>query len=145
MRSVITDSAVLPATAERLFTMYLDPAAHAGVTGNPVKIAAASGARFEAFGGALSGKILQVVTPHLIVRHGAPPNSSQKISTQKISTQKILTRRLFSLLPLRATKVASIWCILTYRSTTWTGSPRVGESSTGSRGESFCREQSSIA
>ena len=67
MRNVITDSVVLPAPAERLFEMYLDPSEHAAFTGHAVTIGNNSGAKFEAFGGALSGEILQVVTPHLIV------------------------------------------------------------------------------
>jgi hypothetical protein len=41
--------------------MYLDARKHAAFTGAPVKIAARVGARFEAFGGALRGTILQLV------------------------------------------------------------------------------------
>lgn len=68
MRNVITDSVVLPAPAERLFEMYLDPTEHAAFTGSPVTIGAASGAEFAAFGGELSGQVLQVVAPRLIVQ-----------------------------------------------------------------------------
>jgi uncharacterized protein YndB with AHSA1/START domain len=48
--------------------MYLDPKQHAAFTGAPVTIAARAGARFEAFGGSLSGTILQVVPNRLIVQ-----------------------------------------------------------------------------
>lgn len=68
MRSVIYDTVVLPASAESLFDAYLDPAAHAAITGNPVEIAAEPGANFNAFDGMLSGTILQVVRPRLIVQ-----------------------------------------------------------------------------
>lgn len=68
MRTVITDSIVLPAPAERLFEAYLDPAQHAAFTGHPVKIGVQRGAKFEAFSGQLSGEILHVVAPRLIVQ-----------------------------------------------------------------------------
>jgi uncharacterized protein YndB with AHSA1/START domain len=58
----------LPASAARLYGMYLDPKQHAAFTGAPVKIAARPGAPFAAFGGALSGIILQVVPNRLIVQ-----------------------------------------------------------------------------
>ena len=67
-RNVITDSVVLPAPAERLFAMYLDPAEHAAVSGHPVTVAAAAGAKFEAFEGQLSGQILHIFEPQLIVQ-----------------------------------------------------------------------------
>jgi len=68
MRSIITDSVVLPAPADRLFAMYLDPAQHAAFTGHPVAIGARPGAMFEAFGGQLTGQILHVVELQLIVQ-----------------------------------------------------------------------------
>lgn len=58
----------LPASAARLYRMYLDPHQHAAFTGAPVKIAARAGSRFEAFGGAISGTLLQVVPNRLIVQ-----------------------------------------------------------------------------
>jgi hypothetical protein len=48
--------------------MYLNPTLHAAFTGAPVAIAARVGATFEAFGGALSGTILQLVPRRLIVQ-----------------------------------------------------------------------------
>jgi uncharacterized protein YndB with AHSA1/START domain len=58
----------LPAAPARLYRMYLDPRRHAAFTGAPVKIAAKAGAKFEAFGGALTGTILQVIPNRLIVQ-----------------------------------------------------------------------------
>ena len=68
MRNLITDTVVLPAPAERLFAMYLDPAEHAAFTGMPVTIGAERGAKFEAFEGQLTGQILHVVASRLIVQ-----------------------------------------------------------------------------
>jgi activator of HSP90 ATPase len=68
MRSVIRQSVVLPAAAEALYRMYLDPAAHAAIAGSPVVIGDQPGAIFEAFGGVLTGTILAVVQPRLIVQ-----------------------------------------------------------------------------
>ena len=68
MSSSITLAVDLPAKPARLYQMYLNPKLHAAFTGSPVKIAARCGARFEAFGGALSGTILQVVPNRLIVQ-----------------------------------------------------------------------------
>jgi uncharacterized protein YndB with AHSA1/START domain len=68
MRSVIQQSVVLPAAADVLFEMYLDPRAHSAFTGFPVTIGAEHGAEFRAFDGQLSGTILAVVRPRLIVQ-----------------------------------------------------------------------------
>jgi uncharacterized protein YndB with AHSA1/START domain len=68
MPRTITFAAHLPAKPARLYRMYLDPRQHAAFTGAPVKIAARVGARFEAFGGALTGRILQLIPGRLIVQ-----------------------------------------------------------------------------
>jgi uncharacterized protein YndB with AHSA1/START domain len=68
MPRTVTSAVELPASAARLYRMYLDPKQHAAFTGAPVKIAARQGAPFVAFGGALSGTILQVVPNRLIVQ-----------------------------------------------------------------------------
>ena len=68
MPRTVTLAVRLPASPARLYRMYLDPKQHAAFTGSPVKIAARAGAAFEAFGGALSGMILQVVPNRLIVQ-----------------------------------------------------------------------------
>ena len=68
MRSIISQSVVLPAPAERLFAMYIDPANHAAITGAPVAISAEPGAPFQAFNGALTGAILQIIPQRLVVQ-----------------------------------------------------------------------------
>jgi activator of HSP90 ATPase len=73
MRNVIYQSLVLPAPAEELFGMYLDPAVHEAITGLPVVIGDERGMRFEAFGGLLTGEILQIARPRLIVQTWRSP------------------------------------------------------------------------
>ena len=68
MPHTITLAADLPAKPTRLYRMYLDAKQHAAFTGAPVKIAPRAGAAFAAFGGALTGKILQLVPGRLIVQ-----------------------------------------------------------------------------
>ncbi len=68
MRRLITQSVVLPAPAERLYATYLDPALHAAVTGAAVTVDAESGAVFRAFDGQISGTMLFVIAPRLIVQ-----------------------------------------------------------------------------
>lgn len=68
MPRTVTLAAVLPRPPARLYSMYLDAREHAALTGAPVKIAARAGAVFEAFGGALTGRILQLVPNRLIVQ-----------------------------------------------------------------------------
>lgn len=58
----------MPATAEDLFNMYMNPSEHAAITGAPVLIGDKSGSAFQAFDGRLQGTILQVVRPRLIVQ-----------------------------------------------------------------------------
>jgi activator of HSP90 ATPase len=48
--------------------MYLDADTHEAITGAPATIGAEPGAKFEAFGGALSGNILAIVDASLIVQ-----------------------------------------------------------------------------
>jgi uncharacterized protein YndB with AHSA1/START domain len=68
MRNVITQSVTFSVSAERLFAMYLNPAEHAGITGAPVTIGRAAGSEFQAFGGVLTGTMLAIVEPRLIVQ-----------------------------------------------------------------------------
>ncbi len=68
MRNVIRQSVVLPAPADQLFQMYLDPQTHRAITGAPVTIAEETGSEFRAFDGKLSGQILAVTRPRLIVQ-----------------------------------------------------------------------------
>ena len=68
MTEPICQTVALPAPAERLFEMYLDPEIHAAITGAEVRISAEPGSEFQAFGGVLSGRMLYSVRPRLIVQ-----------------------------------------------------------------------------
>jgi activator of HSP90 ATPase len=68
MRSTIYKTVVLPAPAGDLYAMYMDPAVHAAFTGASAKISEEAGSAFEAFGGLLKGRTLQVVKPRLIIQ-----------------------------------------------------------------------------
>jgi uncharacterized protein YndB with AHSA1/START domain len=68
MPRTVTLAAVLPRSPSRLYSMYLNARDHAAFTGSPVTIAARAGAPFKAFGGALTGRILQVIPNRLIVQ-----------------------------------------------------------------------------
>ena len=48
--------------------MYLSPRAHGAITGGKVTVSARSGSTFKAFGGALTGRMLQTVPGKLIVQ-----------------------------------------------------------------------------
>src|SRR2546426_12843141 len=65
---IIRQSIVLPAAAGELYAMYLSPRRHAAITGHRVKIGARPGARFKAFNGALSGRMLYAIPGRLIVQ-----------------------------------------------------------------------------
>src|SRR5215208_6326630 len=67
--SVVQQSVVLPATAQALYDMYLDPRQHAAITGSPeVRIAAKEGAEFRAFDGRIAGRILALTSGRQIVQ-----------------------------------------------------------------------------
>lgn len=68
MRSIIQQSVILPAPAQTLYSMYLDPVVHSEITGAPVTIGTTTGAPFRAFDGNLSGTMLAVAAPTLIVQ-----------------------------------------------------------------------------
>jgi activator of HSP90 ATPase len=61
-------AAELAAKPAEIYAMYLDTKTHAAITGAPVAIAARGGAKFSAFGGALSGRILHLVPGRTIVQ-----------------------------------------------------------------------------
>ena len=67
MRNVIRQSVVLPASAELLFEMYLNPSTHRAITGAPVEIGNRRGSEFKAFDGALTGTIFEVIRPRLTI------------------------------------------------------------------------------
>ena len=68
MRSTIYKTVVLPAPVDELFSMYLDGETHAAFTGAPAKVSDEPGSHFEAFGGLLTGTMLQAVKYRLIVQ-----------------------------------------------------------------------------
>lgn len=68
MRNIIRQSVVLPASAEKLFEMYINSSTHQAITGAPVDIGDKSGSAFKAFDGALTGTILEVIKPRLIIK-----------------------------------------------------------------------------
>ncbi len=68
MPGIVRQSVVLPATAKNLYSMYLSPAKHTAITGRKVAIGARPGAKFSAFNGALSGRMLYTVPGRLIVQ-----------------------------------------------------------------------------
>ena len=68
MPRTIILAASLPATADRLFDMYLDPQEHAAFTGSPVTIEPKRGATFRAFDGMLTGTMLHIESKRLIVQ-----------------------------------------------------------------------------
>mgnify|MGYP002066531879 CR=1 FL=1 len=68
MRNVIRQSVVLPASAAKLFEMYLNPSTHHAITGAHVEIGDNRGSEFRAFDGALTGTILEVIRPRLIIK-----------------------------------------------------------------------------
>src|ERR1019366_2026510 len=68
MRSLIKQSVVLPESAESLYATYVDPKLHSAMTGAPAEVGAEAGSRFSAFGGQLSGSMITVIAPRLIVQ-----------------------------------------------------------------------------
>jgi activator of HSP90 ATPase len=64
----IKQHVVLPAPAAELFAAYLNPETHAAITGAPVIIGRNPGDCFEAFNGQLSGHMIDVAEPRLIVQ-----------------------------------------------------------------------------
>jgi uncharacterized protein YndB with AHSA1/START domain len=78
MPRTVTMAINLPASPARLYRMYLDPKQHGAFTGAPVKIGARAGATFEAFGGALTGMILQVIPNRVIVQSWRSTNFGRR-------------------------------------------------------------------
>jgi activator of HSP90 ATPase len=68
MPKIVKQTVTLPATAKELYSMYLHPRKHAAITGAKVAIGSRPGSKFSAFGGALTGRMLQTVPGRLIVQ-----------------------------------------------------------------------------
>jgi activator of HSP90 ATPase len=57
-------------TTNQLYYLYMDPKIASEIAGNPVQISETPGSKMEAFGGYITGKILQVVKNKLVVQSG---------------------------------------------------------------------------
>lgn len=68
MPKLVKQSITLPASARDLYAMYLSPKKHGAITGGKVTIGSRPGSNFHAFGGALSGRVLQTIPGRLIVQ-----------------------------------------------------------------------------
>jgi activator of HSP90 ATPase len=69
MLKIVEQSVQLPAAADALYQMYLDPKQHAAITGSPVvRIAPEVGAEFWAFDGRIHGRILALTAGRQIVQ-----------------------------------------------------------------------------
>jgi len=68
MPRTILQAVRLSAPPAALYAQYLNPRTHRAITGAPARIAAKKGAAFSAFGGQLTGRILQLVPKRLIVQ-----------------------------------------------------------------------------
>ena len=68
MPRIVKQSVTLPVSSKELYSMYLSPRAHGAITGTKVVVSAKSGSKFSAFGGALSGRMLQTIPGRLIVQ-----------------------------------------------------------------------------
>ena len=68
MPRTVKQSVTLPARAKDLYAMYLSPRAHGAITGGKVVVSSRAGSTFRAFGGALTGRMLQTIPGRLIVQ-----------------------------------------------------------------------------
>jgi len=68
MSKTIEQSVTFPVSAETLYQLYMDRGLHAKVTGAPVTMIPEAGGSFTAYGGALSGRNLELVPSRMIVQ-----------------------------------------------------------------------------
>lgn len=68
MSAPIRQSVTLKASSRELFNAFLDSRQHSRITGAPARASRRVGARFTAFGGALSGRNLMIVPGRMIVQ-----------------------------------------------------------------------------
>ena len=68
MARTLFQAVKLNASPALLYAQYLNPRTHRAITGARAKVSAKKGASFSAFGGALTGRILQLVPKRLIVQ-----------------------------------------------------------------------------
>ena len=68
MRTIISQSVVLPASAESLFVMYTDLAPRVNSETTFVAISVEPGSPFRAFNGALTGATLRIIPQRLVIQ-----------------------------------------------------------------------------
>ena len=69
MPNVVQQSVTLPAPPETLYALYLDPEAHAAMTGGgAVRIAPTVGTEWSAFDGRIHGRILALMPDRRVVQ-----------------------------------------------------------------------------
>jgi len=68
MKKIIHHRVALPAPADTLFDMYLDPLLHGAIAGGPVTISSTVGSEFRAFDGMIYGRTIAVVPKKTIVQ-----------------------------------------------------------------------------
>ena len=68
MNKIIKQSVLLPASPRELYAQYLNSKAHGAITGGKVLISPRIGSRFDAFGGMLTGRVLDLIPGRLIVQ-----------------------------------------------------------------------------
>lgn len=68
MNAPIRQSVTLKASPRELFNAFLDSRQHSRITGAPARTGRRVGARFIAFGGALSGRNLMIIPGKMIVQ-----------------------------------------------------------------------------
>jgi len=74
MPGLIKQSVTLPASAKKLYDMYMSPRSHAAFTGAPVEIGRRPGSKFSAFGGQISGTTVATVPNRMIVQRWRSKN-----------------------------------------------------------------------
>ena len=95
MANLVKQSVTLPASAKALYAMYLDPKQHGAITGGKVVISAKPGSKFKAFGGKLTGTMLQTIPGNLIVQawrsspfHKSDPDSTLVLRFTPVNSNK---------------------------------------------------------
>jgi activator of HSP90 ATPase len=68
MKKIIHHRVSLPAPADTLFDMYLDPLLHGAIAGGPITISPTVGSEFRAFDGMVYGKTIAVVPKKTLVQ-----------------------------------------------------------------------------
>jgi activator of HSP90 ATPase len=68
MATIIQKVLFKKTTGESLYELYMNPKMHSMITDGPVDVSEKVGSSFNAFGGYITGKILQIVKNQLVVQ-----------------------------------------------------------------------------